>query len=67
MTKLLLGEDMSDDKTEASTKPEEEDGGEKDGDSYRHPYLNKTGELMSMSALSTLRLFNFFPQLIIYH
>lgn len=56
---------MSDDKTEASTKPEGEDGGKKDGDIYRHPYLNKTGELTSMSALSTLHLFNFFPQLII--
>lgn len=37
---------MSDDKTEASTKPEGEDGGEKDGDIDRHPYLNKTGELI---------------------
>ncbi|KAG2239717.1 hypothetical protein Bca52824_091414 [Brassica carinata] len=47
VTKLLLGEEISGDMTEASTKPEEEDvaadGGEKDRDIYHHPYLNKTG------------------------
>ena len=59
VTKLLLGEEIPGDMTEAaSTKPEDEDftvhGGEKDGGIYHHPYLNKTGELM-MSALSTTR------------
>ncbi|XP_009137290.1 protein TPX2-like isoform X2 [Brassica rapa] len=53
VTKLLLGEDMSDDKTEASTKPEGEDGGEKDGDIDRHPYLNKTGNGMRFGVFSS--------------
>ncbi|KAF8058503.1 hypothetical protein N665_1242s0012 [Sinapis alba] len=45
VTKLLLGEEISGYKTEAaSTKTEEEDGGEKDrGIIYQHPFLNKTG------------------------
>ncbi|KAG2242330.1 hypothetical protein Bca52824_095829 [Brassica carinata] len=48
VTKLLLGEEIPGDMTEAaSTKPEDEDftvhGGEKDGGIYHHPYLNKTG------------------------
>lgn len=46
VTKLLLGEEIPGDMTEAaSTKPEDEDftvhGGEKDGGIYHHPYLNK--------------------------
>lgn len=54
--------------TEASTKPEEEDvaadGGEKDRDIYHHPYLNKTGGELMMSALSTSSALHFFSQLI---
>ncbi|CAG7884119.1 unnamed protein product, partial [Brassica rapa] len=53
VTKLLLGEDISDDKTETSTKPEGKDGGEKDGDIDRHPYLNKTGNGMRFGVFSS--------------
>ncbi|XP_013593538.1 PREDICTED: protein TPX2-like isoform X2 [Brassica oleracea var. oleracea] len=58
VTKLLLGEEIPGDMTEAaSTKPEDEDftvhGGEKDGGIYHHPYLNKTGNGMRFGAFSS--------------
>lgn len=48
VTKLLLREEVSDDKTEASMKSEDEevaaDVCEKDREIYQRPDLNKTGK-----------------------
>ncbi|ESQ55063.1 hypothetical protein EUTSA_v10024955mg [Eutrema salsugineum] len=61
VTKLLLRDEVSDDKTEASTKSEDDeviaDACEKDGGIYHHPYLatdlNKTGNGMRFGIFSS--------------
>lgn len=46
VTKLLLSEEDSDDKTEAASTRSEAaaDGSEKDRETYQHSHMNKTGE-----------------------